>query len=578
MNKPGDANMYLIFVLALVLSAFSGFADAASVTVKTDRNPVALQESFQLIFEAEGKVDDDPDFSPLEKDFEILFTSVSSNMSIINSKITSAKQWQLTLLARKTGQLIIPAVSFGKDKSPPSLITVEKTATSGVGQTQQDIFVDVEATPQVAHVQSEIIYTMKLYRSIATSNETLSGPELSQGKAVIEQLDADKSYETSIKGRRFLVFERSYAIYPQVSGILSFTPIRYQAQASANSSFVLDPFGPKPKSIIRQSEPVQLEVKPIPAAYGAGHWLPAKSVQVTEEWSTDPFALLSAEPVTRTVTITAKGLTASQLPELPEQLPASFRQYPDKPVLTDQKTGSGIIGVRQQKNAIIPTRAGEYTLAEITLPWWNTETMTLEQAVLPERKVKILAAVPEASADLLDLPSSPTDIAEDVTGPAIMDDGTAATGENTVSPTATVWQWLTLILAATWVFTIIYILKNRKGHKPEGAGPETGNVDEAIKAIKRACQDGNPQRAKAALLKWAQDNWPGASISSLGDLENLSCEKLADEIRKLSRQLYSRDASAWQGEPLWQAFLHERKTVKAETGKVPGNLEPLFRL
>ena len=579
-----------MLILSLVAAAP---APAAVITVKTDRNPVALQESFQLIFEANGRVDDDPDFTPLEKDFQILSTSVSSSMNIINSKITNIKQWQLTVFAKRAGPLRVPAIAFGKDRSPPSALMVKKTATGANNSEQQDVFVEVEARPAAAYVQSEIIYIVRLFRSLPMSNETLSDLELSHGKAVIEPLEDDKSYETTLKGRRFGVFERRYAVYPQVSGPLAFAPVRYQGQASAGGLFGYDPFGPKPRTIIRQSRPVRLEIKPAPASYQAQHWLPAKSVKIAEEWSGDPFALSSGEPATRTVTVTAKGLTASQLPALPEQRFADFRQYPDKPALTDRKTGAGITGERRQKSAIIPMRAGEYVLPEIVLPWWNTETMTMERAVLPARKVKVAASAPEASADLLGLPApAPMPDAADATGAVNGAAGVAGAAapvgadDNAVAdagarqPVGRLWQWLTLMLAAAWVATIIYLLRERRKRRPAAASkPETLKTDAAMKALKRACRDNDSQQAKAALLQWARSQ-AGPPVSSLGDVEKRSGEKLAGEIRDLSRRLYARGtADPWQGEPLWQAFMRENKASKTTSQTAPpGDLEPLFRL
>lgn len=577
-----------MLILSLVATAP---APAAVITVKTDRNPAALQESFQLIFEANGRVDGDPDFTPLEKDFQILSTSVSSSMNIINSKITNIKQWQLTVFAKRAGPLRVPAIAFGKDRSLPSSLMVKKTAAGPNNSQQQDVFVEVEARPATAYVQSEIIYIVRLFRSLPMSNETLSDLELNQGKAVIEPLEDDKSYETTLTGKRFGVFERRYAVYPQVSGPLAFAPMRYQGQAAAGL-FGYDPFGPKPRTLIRQSRPVRLEIKPAPASYQAQHWLPAKSVKIAEEWSGDPFALSSGEPATRTVTVTAKGLTASQLPALPEQRFADFRQYPDQPTLTDRKTGAGITGERRQKSAIIPMRAGEYVLPEIVLPWWNTETMTMERAVLPARKVKVAASAPEAGADLLGLPApAPMPDAADATG--VVSNATSATGaaapagadDNAAAdagarqPVGRVWQWLTLTLAAAWVATIIYLLRERRKRLPAAEPkPETLKTDAAMKALKKACLANDSQQAKAALLQWARSQ-AGPPVSSLGDVEKRSGEKLAGEIRDLSRRLYARGADPWQGEPLWQAFMRENKASKTTPQTAPpGDLEPLFRL
>ena len=172
MIKPGKTGNVLLAVLlavVTVLALFPGCSDAATITVHTDRNPVALQESFQLIFEATGNVDDEPDFSPLEQDFQVLSTGTSTSMSIVNTQISRTKQWRLTLLPVNVGNLVIPAISFGKDKSPQTALTVIHAVTGRSGVDAPDVFIEVEATPGTAYVQGEVIYTVKLYRAVTTS-------------------------------------------------------------------------------------------------------------------------------------------------------------------------------------------------------------------------------------------------------------------------------------------------------------------------------------------------------------------------------------------------------------------------
>ncbi len=576
MNLTRICKNNLFFILFLVLPVFPGISDAATITIQADRNPAVLQESFQLIFEATGGVDDDPDFSPLAKDFQVLSTSTNTSMSIVNTQITRTKQWRLTLLPLNAGNLIIPAISFGKDKSPRSSLTVVQAGSGTSGQNSADIFIDVKAVPESAYVQAQVIYTVILYRAVAASNESLSEPAVNQGSAIIELLDADRSYNTFIQGRRYAVFERSYGIYPQISGNLLIQPVRFQAQLSRSSPFSLDPFGAGTETVVRQSEPVELQVKPVPAAYQGVHWLPATEVQITGKWSKNPLKLLPNEPVTRTITLTAQGLTASQLPEIQELIPADFKQYPDKPELENRKTTEGITGVRQQKNAIIPARPGEYTLPEVSLPWWNTNTQTLEYAVLPERRVQVAAAAPDAAIGTPDLPALGIDA--QVQGQAEAEPGKTAAVETAASPDISTWQWLTCILAVAWIITLVYLLKNRRKPEPETPQAHSADSNEARKALKQACRDNDPQRAKTALLQWARTRPAGRPVASLGDLEKYSNEKLAGEIRKLSRQLYSRTTNDWRGEPLWQAFLQENKAAATGTSPKRGNLEPLFRL
>ncbi len=576
-NAGSQLKRSLCPLLLLILPVISGWVGAATITVQTDRNPAVLQESFRLIFEASGDVDGDPDFTPLEKDFQVLSTSTSTSMSIVNTRITRTKQWQLTLMPRTAGNLVIPAIAFGKDESPQTSLTVIQAGAGAAGQDAPDIFIKVEAVPASVYVQSQVIYTLKLYRAVATSNDTLSEPVFSRGSAIIELLDAGRSYDTFVEGRRYRVFQRSFAIYPQVSGNLLIEPLRFQGQLAPASQFSLDPFGAGARTLVRQSEAVELQVKPVPTTYQARHWLPATDVKITEKWSKNPLELLSNEPATRTLTLTAQGLTGSQLPELRDLLPDSFRQYPDQPALDNWRTAAGMTGVRVQKNAIIPGQPGEYMLPELSLPWWNTATQTLEYAVLPERRVRVAAAAPDAALDMPELPAP--DIGAQVPGQAAPESETSGADATDASPGISTWQWLAGILGIGWLVTVGYFLQDRRRARAANPRPHTEHLRTARKALKQACRDNDPQQAKTALLNWASARPHGPPAASLGELERQSGGSLATEIRALSRRLYSRDAEErWRGESLWQAFLDEEKSTVAETAPERGKLEPLFRL
>jgi len=89
-------------------------ANATDIRVSIDRNPVNVNESFQLIFTAAQSPDDDPDFGPLEKDFSILNQNNSTSSSWVNGKSSKTVQWVLSVMAKRVGSLIIPSIKFGK--------------------------------------------------------------------------------------------------------------------------------------------------------------------------------------------------------------------------------------------------------------------------------------------------------------------------------------------------------------------------------------------------------------------------------------------------------------------------------
>ena len=55
------------------------------------------ESSGRIIFKAEGSLDGEPDFAPLNQDFELLGTGQSSQFSMINGNVTSSKTFTLTV-------------------------------------------------------------------------------------------------------------------------------------------------------------------------------------------------------------------------------------------------------------------------------------------------------------------------------------------------------------------------------------------------------------------------------------------------------------------------------------------------
>jgi BatD DUF11 like domain len=580
-------------VIALLMLVPPGAA--AEISVQTDHDPVALSESFQIIFQADGSADGDPDFSPLNKDFKVLGTSQSSNFSMVNGDITQSKTWTLNVLARRTGRLMIPPISFGNEQSPARAITVQDSVVSnGTGDTGDDIILEADAGPEDPYVQSQVIYRLRLFRSVPTANATLSEPEVDGGKAVIEKLGDDANYETRLHGKRFAVVERKYAIYPQTSGDVTIKPVTFQGQVqdSARSMFrfdpfgsvdpfgSIDPFGSQPRTVVRQTKPVRLSVKPVPAAFKGTHWLPARSLNVTELWSQDPPEFRVGDPITRTVTITADGLTGGQLPELPHWVPADFKSYPDHPLLNDSKTDNSIVGARQEKTALIPEHPGEAILPRMEIPWWNTATDRMEVAVLPERRIKVL---PATGAVNITPPSVTPAPAAESSQPAAKQSvpETAASDIQTGTVTRWPWHWISLGLALAWLITLA-LWYGARARTPRAAGANgNGNerpMRELARHLKRACAAHDPEAVKTVLLQWGAQRWKTNPPKSLGDISDRSGAAFARELRRLGEALYGRSNASWDGEPLWRAFEAETPQEKTAPQNTGGLLQPLHRL
>jgi hypothetical protein len=557
----------------------------AKVTVITERDTVSITDSFSIVFELDTSVRGNPDFSPLEKDFDILSRSQSTNISIVNGRQTATTRWTLDVIAKRTGTLTIPEISFGQQQSPVKTITIEAGPKVGTGQAGEDIFIEVAAQPRDPYVQAEVIYTVRLFRAVNTHNTSLSDPRVSGAKAVIEKLGDDTVYESFRNGKRYQVVERKYAIFPQSSGTLTLEPVLFTAQLGSRTPLLFGPFGGQSRTTRRRSERIQLTARPIPDSFQNGRWLPTTQLQLQEIWSKEPPVFRVGEPITRTLALIADGLTAGQLPEIKPSIPAGFKQYPDQPILDDQKSKKGVVGIRQEKIALIPTREGDVILPALDIPWWNTEQKRIEHARLPERKITVQAVAPATAAqhvaragDKLQPKTSTPITTPPIAAPPITTDvhaNSSAGGQEQ----PVFWIVVSTIFAMGWAGTaMVWWLNQRNKNRGKVTQTSKSKLKLAVKRINQGCMRNDPYESKDALLLWAAIRWSANPPTNLDTIGLLTGGALQAEIKKLNQALYGHHTETWNGRELWQAYRDYSIASRASPASTEVGLEPLYRI
>ncbi|HEY5674753.1 MAG TPA: BatD family protein [Malonomonas sp.] len=559
------ARVFLVALVSLfILQSTPVFS--AEIKVFVDQDLLLVNQSFQLFFEATGSVDADPDFAPLERDFEIRGHNQSSSTSIINGSYSSKKTWILTLLAKTSGTLVIPAVSFGSDSSPPLILTINATDSHSQSDKAADIFLEVNAEPKTAYVQQRLTYSVKLFRRVEITNASLSEPEFSNIACNVEKLGTDREFETIHNGRRYLVFERQYAVFPQQSGDLLIKPIRFEGQLlqSQRSFFgAVNQAGPIQRL---QSEAFSYKIKPIPKSFQGKYWLPAEKLQLSESWSKEPSQLVVGEPTTRTLTLAVQGLQANQLPKLPTLNLPGFKLYPDQALLENDLNKQPAVSLRQEKLALIPTQMGDFQLPEIRIDWWNTLTDSPETVFLPTTTLRVKAPLGGQPHDV-EIKSIPPQQA------------TAATSEapSETSPVESLlWPLLTTLLASGWLATILAWW--RSSRRPAKQNLKTNlqtSVTQAEKRLKSACQRSDPALAKSALLDWGNQIWRERPSISLTEIGKACGVEVAKEIETLNRALYAQGSRDWNGAKLWQAFKQKGPSTEVQRNKKASPLKDL---
>ena len=521
-----SAALTLIACMAAMSSA------SAAVRAQVDRPTVDLNESFMLEIIVDTNTDSEPDLTVLDDDFYVGQVSQLSNTSIYNGQIRRSRTWTIALMPKYTGEQQIPPISVGNEQSAPVKITVNEPTKEPPGEA--DVFITSEIDQAEAYVQAQILYRIKVYRAVATRQPSLREPTISGAEVLVELAGDEKSYEAILNGRAYNVVERVIALYPQQSGEIASSPALFEARVLRDGRIT----GRK----VFQSDAHTVTVLPIPAApdeFRDAVWLPARDVQLSEEWSRDPARINAGEPVTRRVTISALGQIETQIPAIAPLSVDGLNVYGDKPELSRRVEAGGIRGIRKDQYAVIGVNAGAIELPALEVPWWDIDAATWRVAKLPARTINVKAVDAPVIAEAVVGATAQTDVAEKVV-PRLMP--------------ASFWQRASQLLAAVWLLTVFAWWWSSRDPKRVPREPEPPPVYKRqakfVKAARKAALDGDAAAVRAALLEWGRLQWRDDAPRSVGELADRVVAPLSDELRKLSKASYGPGGSEWDGAAL----------------------------
>ncbi|TKB49824.1 protein BatD [Ferrimonas sediminicola] len=360
----------------------------SSLTASVDTNPVRMGHAFVLNVVADDELASDAlDTSALLSDFDLLRNNISRSTQIINFNARKETRWQLLLVPKRTGTLLIPALEAGGVST--QAITLSVVERDAQAPQASPVFLRATLSDDEVWLGQPVDYQVKLYLAAELQRGSLTEPSL-EG-AAIAQMGQDSNTTEVIDGHRYRVIERHYLITPQQVG-------EFQIQGSDFSGDILragrsnDLFSrslSKPVQVMGQALP--LRVKAPPASFTAP-WLVANAVVLSEEWTPQQDQVRVGEPLTRIISLTAVGTSEAALPNLDIHYPEGLKSYPDKGERSDQVRNREVVARLQQSTALVASQAGTYTLPEVRIAWWNAKMNRQEWATLPARTLTVQPA------------------------------------------------------------------------------------------------------------------------------------------------------------------------------------------
>lgn len=528
--KFSKLTIFFAAAIALCAAASSSWAELSATA---NRTVLDSNETLQLRVRLDAQAfRSEPDFSPLQKDFEILSNNRQQQYSSVNGKAESYTDWNLTLMPKRTGIILIPSLKYKKQISNAVEITVRAASASGASTAgKQPIYTETLVDKSAVYIQEQIILTHRLYTSVQLRDYSLS--ELDIPDAIVQRL-GDTQFQKVINGRNYLVLEVSYAIFPQSSGKLNIPALRFGAfESTSRSQF--GAFASRGNRVFRDTQAKTIDIMARPAHVPADEWMPSSNVELTEQWSDDLNNLSVGEPITRTIRISAQGLTGAQILPLTIAPSSQYKLYPDQPQLDQQVSSNGLLGTRTESLALVPNLAGEITLPAIEMRWWDTVNQRMQTASLPGKTVQV-----SASATINNAPVVPNN--QLLTMEPLNLNAEAAKVENT-APSMLVKLSLTfnaLLLAA--IAALVAGRRRQQTVTQASSEVKTSallNLKQQLKAIEVQAKQNNLMGMRDTILSWGQCLFAETPPTTLKQLATLLDDtELQEQFAQLDRQLY----------------------------------------
>ncbi len=121
-------------------------------------------------------------------------------------------------------------------------------------------------------------------------------------------------------------------------------------------------------------------------------WLATPSLAIRQRFDRSLEGLAPGDAFTRTIEVEATRLTALMLPEPALEEAPGLAVYPDLPEMEDRSNRGEATALRRQSATYVVEQPGQYRLPAQTIYWWNTDTGSLESAVLDAVEIDAGAA------------------------------------------------------------------------------------------------------------------------------------------------------------------------------------------
>ena len=406
-----------VCVVVTLVPGRSANAQDISVRAYLNNGVVGLNQAFTLNVEVSGtqQLDANPALPELSEFAHFLNSSTSSQMNVVNNRMSVTYTVQYRFQAIREGSFTIPAfeVATGGQTFSTEPLSLEITATAPPvnqrtpggatpvatesGISPEDLFLEATANKRSVFLGEPVIVEYRIYTRVNVSGYEITRQPSTAGFWSEEYPQPRSPAVTNIvrDGRQYaMATVKKMALFPTGVGAKTIDAMSMQAQVRVQRSRGLfddffrggSLFGRNVSQLI-SSAPVEIEVKPLPAN-GRPSDFSGFVGDVDVSTSLDRATTETNEAIVFTVRVDGTG-NIRTLPDPEIDFPGDFEVYPPETTEEVNRADTRVSGSKTYEYVLIPRAPGTRTIPSVRFNYFDPVAATYRTDVTAPIEVEV---------------------------------------------------------------------------------------------------------------------------------------------------------------------------------------------